>query len=52
MDGRPTSIGLGRYPVVTLALARQRALENARAIAEGRDPCRRAATASASCSTS
>ena len=43
MDGRPTSIGLGRYPVVTLALARQRALENAQAIAEGRDPRRRAA---------
>ncbi len=43
MEGRPTSIGLGRYPVVTLALARQRALENAQAIAEGRDPRRRAA---------
>ena len=43
IGGRPTSIGLGRYPVVTLALARQRALENARAIAEGRDPRRRAA---------
>ena len=42
IGGRPTSIGLGRYPVVTLALARQRALENARAIAEGRDPRRRA----------
>ena len=45
MDGRPTSIGLGCYPVVTLALARQRALENAQAIAEGRDPRRRAARA-------
>ena len=33
----------GRYPVVTLALARQRALKNAQAIAEGRDPRRRAA---------
>ena len=43
IDRRPTSIGLGRYPVVTLALARQRALENAQAIAEGRDPRRRAA---------
>ncbi|MDE0344140.1 MAG: site-specific integrase [Deltaproteobacteria bacterium] len=43
MEGRPTSIGLGRYPVVTLALARQRALENAQAVAEGRDPRRRAA---------
>ena len=43
IDRRPTSIGLGRYPVVTLALARQRALENAQAIAERRDPRRRAA---------
>ena len=41
IGGRPTSVGLGRYPVVTLALARQRALENAQAIAEGRDPRRR-----------
>ena len=38
LAGRPTSIGLGRYPVVTLAMARERALESARAIAEGRDP--------------
>ena len=43
LDGKPTSIGLGSYPVVKLALARQRALDNARAIAEGRDPRRRAA---------
>ena len=42
IDRRPTSIAIGRYPVVTLALARQRALENAQAVAEGRDP-RRAA---------
>lgn len=42
IDGRPTSLGLGRYPVVTLAMARERALENARAIAQGHDP-RRAA---------
>ncbi len=41
LGGRPTSIGLGRYPVVTLAMARGRALDNARAIAEGRDPRRR-----------
>ncbi len=40
IDGRPTSLGLGRYPVVTLAMARERALENARAIAQGRDPRR------------
>ena len=38
IGGRPTSLGLGRYPVVTLAMARERALENARAIAQGRDP--------------
>ena len=29
IGGRPTSLGLGRYPVVTLAMARERALENA-----------------------
>ena len=34
--GRSTSVGLGRYPVVTLARAREKALENARAVAEGR----------------
>ena len=45
LSGKPTSIGLGRYPVVTLAMARERALENARAIAEGRDPRRSARTA-------
>ncbi len=38
IGGKPTSLGLGRYPVVTLAMARERALENARAIADGRDP--------------
>ncbi|MXY54510.1 MAG: integrase family protein [Gammaproteobacteria bacterium] len=38
-DGRG---GLGRYPVLTLAIARERALENARAIAQGRDPRRSA----------
>jgi len=43
LAGKPTSIGLGRYPVVTLAMARERALDNARAIAEGRDPRRRSA---------
>ena len=39
--GTKTSLGLGSYPVVTLAMARDRALANARAIAEGRDPRRR-----------
>ncbi|MYB36180.1 MAG: tyrosine-type recombinase/integrase [Gammaproteobacteria bacterium] len=42
IDRRPSSLGLGRYPVVTLAMARERALENARAIAQGRDPRRSA----------
>ena len=37
-NGRTTSVGLGRYPVVTLAMARERALANTRALAEGRDP--------------
>ena len=37
-NGTKTSLGLGSYPVVTLAMARERALANARAIAEGRDP--------------
>ena len=35
IDDRPTSLGLGRYPVITLAMARERALDNARAIARG-----------------
>ena len=38
IGGKPTSLGLDRYPVVTLAKARQRALDNARVIADGRDP--------------
>ena len=40
INGRRTTIGLGNYPLVTLAQARERALENARAISEGRDPRR------------
>ena len=40
INGRKTTIGLGAYPVVTLAMARERALANARAIAQGRDPRR------------
>ena len=39
--GSATSVGLGAYPVVTLAAARTKAIENARAVAEGRDPRRR-----------
>ena len=38
INGRPSNVGLGRYPIVTLAEARERALENARAVDQGRDP--------------
>ena len=38
ITGRPTSMGLGSYPVVTLAEARKKALANARALARGDDP--------------
>ena len=38
-DGRG-GLGLGRYPVVTLAMARERALDNTRATARGHDPRR------------
>ena len=38
LDGRPANVGLGSYPVVTLARARRKALANARAVSEGRDP--------------
>ena len=36
--GRPANIGAGQYPVVTLTQARARALEVARAAAQGRHP--------------
>ena len=36
--GRETNIGLGAFPIVTLAEARQLALANRRMIAKGRDP--------------
>lgn len=38
IGGRLTNVGLGSYPVITLAEARARALENARAVAVGKDP--------------
>ena len=38
IDGKPTNIGLGPYPLVTLAEAREMALENAKALRQGRDP--------------
>ena len=38
IDGRLTSIGLGPYPEITLAEARQKALDNSRAVLHGGDP--------------
>ena len=38
VGGRLTNVGLGSYPVITLAEARVRALESARAVAAGKDP--------------
>ena len=35
---RPTNIGLGPYPINSLAEARVKALQNARAVAQGHDP--------------
>ena len=40
INGQKTTIGLGAYPVITLAMARERAVENARTVALGRDPRR------------
>ena len=38
IHGRPVNVGLGAYPVETLAEARKAALENRRTTAQGRDP--------------
>ena len=38
LDGKPFLIGLGSYPTTTLATAREKALSNARMVAEGNDP--------------
>lgn len=38
IDGKRRSLGLGAYPTVTLAEARNAAVVNARTIREGRDP--------------
>ncbi len=38
IDGRRRDMGLGSWPEVTLAMARERALDARRRIAEGRDP--------------
>ena len=46
INGRPTNLGLGSYPAVTLAEARRRAITNRQSIEEGGDP-RKARTAAA-----
>lgn len=38
LGGKAVNIGLGAYPLVTLADARLKALENKRAVLQGRDP--------------
>ena len=38
IDGKPINIGLGSYPLIQLAEARDMALENARAVRQGHDP--------------
>ena len=38
IDGEPVNVGLGAYPVVTLKEARDKALENRRAVEQGIDP--------------
>ena len=38
LHGKPVNIGLGAYPVVTLAEAREAALRNRRKLARGHDP--------------
>ena len=43
IDGQTTNLGLGPYPVVTLAEARRRALKNRREVENGIDPRRGAA---------
>ena len=38
LNGKPFNVGLGSYPVVTLAEARDKALANRRAVSKGMDP--------------
>ena len=38
IGGKPTHLGLGSYPVITLQMARERALANARLLQSGVDP--------------
>ena len=40
VNGKPINIGLGSFPIISLAEARAKALENRRAVAQGRDPRR------------
>jgi len=40
INGKPSNIGLGGFPLVTLAEARAAALENARTVKAGKDPRR------------
>ena len=42
VNGVPCNVGLGPYPIVTLAEARAKAVENARDVHQGRDPRERA----------
>ena len=43
IGGKAVNIGLGAYPVVSLAQARDKALANRSAVAQGKDPRRKAA---------
>ena len=46
INGKPCNVGLGPFPIVNLAEAREAALENARAVYRGHDPRKGAATPS------
>ena len=37
IDGKLTELGLGSYPVVTMAMAKQKAMENAQRVKKGED---------------
>ena len=45
INGKPCNVGLGPFPIVNLAEAREAALENARAVYQGHDPRKGSATA-------
>ena len=46
INGKPCNVGLGPFPIVNLAEAREAALENARAVYRGHDPRMGSATPS------